>query len=258
MKRISFQRLCACGCGEHTKPRNKYIHNHHWRGKTHTKEVKEKLSKTHMGAGNPFYGKKHTEKTKEVMSKKHEGHVVLEETRRKIAEKQKGKDIPEERRKRISATVKKLWADPNQREKYCDSMKGRPGTKGMLGKEHSEETKIRFSEQRTGEGNSNWRGGLSFLPHPPEFNTHLKRKILERDNYKCQNPDCKRISNILHIHHIDYNKKNCNPSNLITLCISCHARTNGSRGYWRSFYKNIIQHKDAERRGLIRRKVHPI
>jgi len=32
--------------------------------------------------------------------------------------------------------------------------------------------------------------------------------------------------------HIDYNKKNCNPDNLITLCHSCHSKTNHNRNYW--------------------------
>jgi len=36
----------------------------------------------------------------------------------------------------------------------------------------------------------------------------------------------------LSIHHIDYNKDNCDPKNLISLCGSCHVKTNFTRDYW--------------------------
>jgi hypothetical protein len=39
--------------------------------------------------------------------------------------------------------------------------------------------------------------------------------------------------------HIDYNKKNCNPNNLISLCNSCHSKTNFDRKYWINYFLNI-------------------
>ena len=71
---------------------------------------------------------------------------------------------------------------------------------------------------------------------------YLKQFILERDNYTCQDPNCKGEHKKLHVHHIDYNKKNNNPKNLIALCSSCHAKTNGknNRTYWTDYYQNII------------------
>ena len=42
------------------------------------------------------------------------------------------------------------------------------------------------------------------------------------------------------IHHIDYDKKNNNPENLITLCNSCHTKTNiKNRDYWKNYYSEI-------------------
>lgn len=38
------------------------------------------------------------------------------------------------------------------------------------------------------------------------------------------------------VHHIDYNKLNCNPNNLITLCKSCHMKTNFNREYWLDYF----------------------
>lgn len=47
----------------------------------------------------------------------------------------------------------------------------------------------------------------------------------------------------LSIHHIDYDKKNCLPENLISLCADCHMKTNGNRGFWGIILSNIINKK---------------
>lgn len=82
----------------------------------------------------------------------------------------------------------------------------------------------------TGENNPFWCGGLSFEPYPPEFNGRLKRKIRERDYYTCA--ICRLSGNS--VHHIDYDKSNNDPLNLITLCKSCHGVTNYNRPYWQA------------------------
>ncbi len=42
------------------------------------------------------------------------------------------------------------------------------------------------------------------------------------------------------IHHIDYDKKNCELKNLITLCINCNSKANFDREWHTSFYKRIL------------------
>jgi 5-methylcytosine-specific restriction endonuclease McrA len=42
---------------------------------------------------------------------------------------------------------------------------------------------------------------------------------------------------VLEFSHIDYNKKNCCPENLVTLCKRCHSKTNTNRGVWIEFFK---------------------
>ena len=37
--------------------------------------------------------------------------------------------------------------------------------------------------------------------------------------------------------HIDYDKRNNDPKNLITLCHSCHSKTNYNRNYWINYFK---------------------
>jgi len=68
-----------------------------------------------------------------------------------------------------------------------------------------------------------WRNGSSFEPYSLNWTKKLKESIRKRDNYTCQ--ICYKKGNT--VHHIDYNKKNCIENNLITLCKSCHSRTNG-------------------------------
>jgi len=53
-----------------------------------------------------------------------------------------------------------------------------------------------------------------------------KKIILERDNYKCQCCNTGNKSELI-VHHIDCDKSNNSPSNLITLCGQCHMSLHG-------------------------------
>jgi 5-methylcytosine-specific restriction endonuclease McrA len=43
----------------------------------------------------------------------------------------------------------------------------------------------------------------------------------------------------LDVHHIDYDKDNLSPNNLITLCRRCHVKTNNNRDFWRNYFVSI-------------------
>lgn len=87
----------------------------------------------------------------------------------------------------------------------------------------------------------NWKGGIACEPYCEQWlDNDYKNSIKERDNFNCLNPYCNMKIKKLCIHHIDYNKKNCHPSNLITLCLSCHGRTHKDREWHTSWYKAII------------------
>lgn len=93
-----------------------------------------------------------------------------------------------------------------------------------------------------GEGSPRWKGGISCEPYCDAWaDKEYKKSILERDNYQCQNPDCWQTSKRLTIHHIDYNKKNCEPENLITLCRSCNSRANKDREWHTDYYNSIME-----------------
>ena len=86
----------------------------------------------------------------------------------------------------------------------------------------------------------------SKLGYTIEFSDELKEEIRERDNHECQlchkseEQEIQELSRKLCIHHIDYNKKNCNEDNLISLCNSCHVKTNLNRDYWSVYFIKII------------------
>jgi hypothetical protein len=93
----------------------------------------------------------------------------------------------------------------------------------------------------SGPGNPSWNGGTSYEPYCPIWSDkEYKNDVKERDGHRCLNPYCDKKNNKLHIHHIDYNKKNCHPSNLITVCNSCNARANIDREWHTAWYRALI------------------
>ncbi len=105
--------------------------------------------------------------------------------------------------------------------------------------------KCRVDRQRLicGDLHPMWKGGISCEPYCDAWaDKEYKKSIMERDVYKCQNPYCRgNCNHKLSIHHIDYNKKNCHPSNLITVCRSCNSMANFNRGWHKQLYTDLIQ-----------------
>ena len=152
---------------------------------------------------------------------------------------QKGQKASPEQKKRYSEAAKKRWENMNwtpemsaKRSEIASRInKGRvlsEKTKqkisdSVTGFKHSDKTKKQMSKthsEMTGELNNNWKGGIA--PYPSGW-IELSKAIKERDDHQCQQPTCKKKSKILLTHHMDFNKSNNDPSNLITICKSCHA-----------------------------------
>lgn len=112
------------------------------------------------------------------------------------------------------------------------------------------EIKILISEHHadvSGKNNPNYKDGLNLIPYPTKFNKKLKNKIRQRDNFKCQlcnmteEEHLQIIGTVLPIHHIDYNKKNCQEDNLISLCNKCNSKVNFNRDYWTEYFYNKVE-----------------
>jgi len=100
----------------------------------------------------------------------------------------------------------------------------------------------RSSIRMFGSGNPQWKGGITCEPYCEIWlDKEYKKDIKIRDQNICLNPYCNNFNtNDLVIHHVDYNKKNCSPSNLITVCRSCNIKANIDRSWHQLWYKTIL------------------
>ena len=113
------------------------------------------------------------------------------------------------------------------------------------GKQHTIESQQLISDHHADfslDKHPRWNGGKSFEPYTTKFTKELKDLIRLRDGYRCQRcgapqEECLRA---LDIHHIDYDKTNCLPTNLISLCRNCNAIVNSSREYWAASFRESL------------------
>jgi len=218
-------RYCECGCGaiinsfDNQGRQRRYLHGHYNKGRQVLDETRKKISEAKkgkmIGELNPMFGKKRPDLAERNRQSKGEKHS--EETKKKISESGKGRKHTEETKKKMS----------------INNAMHRPEIVSKL----------------SGENSNLWQGGKSYAGYTPEFNNNLKEQIRKRDNYRCQ--ECFKHQDELygktgkkyklHIHHIDFDKKNSDQSNLISLCISCHMKTNYNREHWTDYYKGKIE-----------------
>lgn len=132
-----------------------------------------------------------------------------------------------------SLTLIEFYKDPEERKKASERMAGVPKPEGFGQK---------VSDRVKGPGNPWYIDGRCSgenYEYPVDFNGRLKELIRDRDERKCKicsTPE-EELGQSLDVHHIDYDKENCDPRNLISLCHSCHMKTNVKRDKWISFFQ---------------------
>ena len=77
----------------------------------------------------------------------------------------------------------------------------------------------------------------------PEVVDHINKNSTDNriENLREASFQLNQYNRKLNIHHIDYNKQNCNEENLITLCDKCHCRTNFNRDYWFTYFTELLK-----------------
>jgi len=192
----------------------------------------------------PMLGKRHSEETIRKIKEENVGKKRSEATRKRMSEAKKGMKLSEELKKKLSELKKgkKLSEEHRRNVAKANAKKNRGKTHPMYGKHHSKETKKKISEAMSGERSPFWLGGKSFEPYGIEWNKDLRDQIRKRDDYTCQIGDCRKRENgkPFPIHHVDYDKRNNKKENLITLCVSCHQKTNFNREYWKGFLSDLL------------------
>jgi endogenous inhibitor of DNA gyrase (YacG/DUF329 family) len=87
----------------------------------------------------------------------------------------------------------------------------------------------------SGEGSSQWRGGASFKPYCPRFNTALKEDVRNLFGRRCFLSGAKENGRKLAVHHCDYSKsQGCQGQqwSLLPLDHAWHNKTSQHRWYW--------------------------
>jgi len=138
------------------------------------------------------------------------------------------------------------------KKKMSESLKGK---KNALGYKHTKEALDKIRKAGKGRHTSTefkkrknhpfYKGDDFDRTYPLDWTDILRESIRQKDNYVCQlcgthqdelNGRLKKLD----IHHIDYDKDNLNPENLISLCRSCHIKTNYNRNYWINYFKQNV------------------
>ena len=242
------------------------------------KKISKILLKTgsHKGKNNSMYGRHHTEESKRKNSDFHKGKLPWNKNLTKKTDfrvERGAKALSKTRKERIASGEiiiipwnKNLTKETDERVlKASEKLKGHIGwnkdltkktdarilkiSKTLEGTTLSEKRKRNISKTMIekgiskGENNPAWKGGISFEPYTQEFNDELKKTVRYRDNYQCQLCGIPELESgkKLSIHHIDYVKKNCKPFNLISLCTSCHSKTQFNRLQWQKYFTNKIE-----------------
>lgn len=111
-----------------------------------------------------------------------------------------------------------------------------------IGNIHTEEHKAKISIANSADKHWNWQGGISYETYCSVWtDKEYKYWIVNDRDGRCFGPECngKHIDKLMP-HHINYNKRDCEPSNLIALCRSCNSKANKDREWHEAWYTVLM------------------
>ena len=194
-------------------------------GKHHTKAARIRMSKAHQGQIPWIAGKHHTDAAKKQMSIAHMGNVPG------------NKGVHYAGVQLLNLSLSHMGIPSPRRGKTHSAIAKRRMSKSHTGLHHSEATRRQMSESHRGSKCHLWRGGISFAPYSLDWTRALKQSIRERDANTCQLCGIIQVDEAPAVHHIDYDKKNCDQVNLVSLCRSCHTKTTYNREFWTGLFQ---------------------
>lgn len=237
-RKVMSQDICACGCGLLTNPGNRYRHGHNMTGTRMSEETRKRCSEIQRNRKQAFLvycgwcfkplRKALWEMTNSDGSTKKHHYCDLVCSGKHNGELHKGENSH-------------CWKG-GMETKSCEQC-GKQITRypanfrGMCFCDYDCEAEWKRNHIY-GPFHPQWQGGLSFQEYCSEWKDgEYKRDIKARDREICF---LCGSENKLCVHHIDYNKKNCRPTNLITLCNTCNARVNWNRESWQSYFETMM------------------
>lgn len=97
--------------------------------------------------------------------------------------------------------------------------------------------------ERSGENSVLWVGGKSFEQYCVKFNNSLRKRVRAFFNNRCMLCGKIQVDEVLNVHHVNFDKSTCCNKGtplFVTLCRSCHAKTNFNRDAWELKFISLI------------------
>ena len=148
-----------------------------------------------------------------------------------------------QQRPEIKAKAKKYQQRPEVKAKAREKENKRRKKLGLpsVHKMGSEEYKKQISATQQGIDIEDWNG-FSKKQYDQNWTLEFRRAIRKRDNQVCMLCGIHRekLTKALDVHHIDYNKLNTTKENCVSLCCSCHSKTQTNREEWKRFFQSLL------------------
>lgn len=240
-----MEKLCNCGCGKAVNPGRKFVKCHHGRPKKYNKP-----EKCNCGCGNlvrpgSTWINGHNRKKKPRRPERSKicqcGCEELASPGSRFIQGHNTRSIKPKRPERCECGCGKA---ANSGRRFIKNHQNRNAASIAR---ISATLKEGYASGRIVQWNTGgvaWNKGIGLEPlHSPMFhNPDFRVFIFELNGHKCNEQDCEHKSTVLHIHHIDYDRFNDNPANLIVLCNICHGVTSASsdRPYWTARYEGHL------------------